>query len=86
MAARARPVGGAAARRDQRRHQPHLRGERERRVESYVLDRTDLDLYDKLVEVSFLARIRGMVTFDGIDPLLVQMADDVEQTRTLLGL
>jgi riboflavin kinase/FMN adenylyltransferase len=65
---------------------PTFAGERERRVESYVLDRTDLDLYDKVVEVSFVARIRGMVKFDGIDPLLEQMADDVEQTRTLLDL
>ncbi len=65
---------------------PTFAGERERRVESYVLDRTDLDLYDLLVEVSFVARIRGMVKFDGIDPLLEQMADDVVQTRTLLDL
>ena len=65
---------------------PTFAGDRERRVESYVLDHTDLDLYDKLVEVSFVARIRGMVTFDGIDPLLEQMADDVERTRTLLDL
>ena len=65
---------------------PTFAGERERRVESYVLDRTDLDLYDLLVEVSFVARIRGMVKFDGIDPLLEQMADDVAQTRTLLAL
>ncbi len=65
---------------------PTFEGERERRVESYVLDRTDLELYDLLVEVSFVARIRGMVKFDGVDPLLEQMADDVARTRTLLDL
>lgn len=58
---------------------------RERRVESYVLDRDDLELYDAPVTVEFIARIRGQVRFDGIDALIVQMRDDVEQTRRLLG-
>ena len=51
-----------------------------------VLDRTDLELYDELVEVSFVSRIRGMVKFDGVDELTETMADDVSRTRTLLGL
>ena len=63
---------------------PTFQGVRERRVESYVLDRTDLDLYGRLVEVSFVARIRGMVTFDGIDTLVATIRDDVERTRALL--
>ena len=48
---------------------PTFEGERDRRVEAYVLDRTDLELYDELVEVSFVARISGMVKFDGVDAL-----------------
>ena len=40
---------------------PTFDGERERRVESYVLDRDDLELYGVEVEVSFVARLRGMV-------------------------
>ena len=40
---------------------PTFDGERERRVESYVLDRDDLELYDVEVEVSFVERLRGMV-------------------------
>lgn len=64
---------------------PTFHGERDRRVEAYVLDRTDLDLYGEVVSVSFIAHIRGMVTFDGIDPLLEAIADDVEKTRSLLG-
>ncbi|RLV48886.1 bifunctional riboflavin kinase/FAD synthetase [Nocardioides mangrovicus] len=63
---------------------PTFAGERDRRVEAYVLDRTDLELYGVEVEVTFVARIRGMVRFDGVDPLLAQMADDVERTRQLL--
>jgi riboflavin kinase/FMN adenylyltransferase len=57
-----------------------------RRVESYVLDRDDLELYDAPISVEFVARIRGQVRFTDIDELIVQMADDVARCRTLLGL
>jgi riboflavin kinase/FMN adenylyltransferase len=56
----------------------------DRRVESYVLDRDDLELYDVLVEVAFVERLRGMVKFTSVDDLLVQMADDVARARALL--
>jgi riboflavin kinase/FMN adenylyltransferase len=64
---------------------PTFHGERERRVEAYVLDRTDLELYGAAVEISFVARIRGMVTFDGIEALVETIQDDVVRTRELLG-
>jgi riboflavin kinase/FMN adenylyltransferase len=64
---------------------PTFDGHRERRVESYVLDRDDLDLYDVEVEVSFVERLRGMVAFDSVDKLVAQMADDVDRARELLG-
>jgi riboflavin kinase/FMN adenylyltransferase len=64
---------------------PTFDGERERRVEAYVLDRTDLELYDELVEISFVARIRGMVKFEGVEALIETMAQDVVRTRELLG-
>jgi riboflavin kinase/FMN adenylyltransferase len=57
----------------------------ERRVESYVLDRDDLELYDVPVEVSFVQRLRGMERFAAVDDLLVQMADDVDRARKVLG-
>ncbi|MGN6251913.1 MAG: bifunctional riboflavin kinase/FAD synthetase [Marmoricola sp.] len=63
---------------------PTFDGHRERRVEAYVLDRDDLDLYDREVEVSFVARLRGMVRFEGVDALLTEMAHDVERTRAAL--
>ena len=63
---------------------PTFDGERDRRVEAYVLDREDLELYDVPVEVSFVARIRGMVRFDGVDALVETMRDDVRRTRALL--
>ncbi|HET8559992.1 MAG TPA: bifunctional riboflavin kinase/FAD synthetase [Marmoricola sp.] len=64
---------------------PTFVGERARRVEAYVLDREDLDLYGQVVEISFVARIRGMVRFDSVDDLVARMAEDVEQARTLLA-
>jgi riboflavin kinase/FMN adenylyltransferase len=63
---------------------PTFDGERERRVEAYVLDRDDLELYGEPVEISFVARIRGMVAFEGVDALVETMARDVERTRELL--
>lgn len=55
-----------------------------RQVEAYVIDETGLDLYGHHVEVRFVERVRGMTAFDGIDALLVQMADDVERSRAIL--
>ncbi|MET0523843.1 MAG: bifunctional riboflavin kinase/FAD synthetase [Nocardioides sp.] len=64
---------------------PTFDGERERRVESYVLDRDDLELYDVEVEVAFVDRLRGMVAFESVDKLVEQMHDDVDRARELLG-
>lgn len=63
---------------------PTFDGERERRVESYVLDRDDLELYGVEVEVAFIERLRGMVKFDGIDALIETMHGDVRRARELL--
>jgi riboflavin kinase/FMN adenylyltransferase len=64
---------------------PTFDGERERRVESYVLDRDDLELYGVQVEVSFVAKIRGMLRFDSVDDLVETMHGDVERTREVLA-
>jgi riboflavin kinase/FMN adenylyltransferase len=56
----------------------------DRRVESYVLDRDDLELYGVEIAVDFTHRIRGMVKFDAIEDLVVQMNDDVDRVRDLL--
>jgi len=64
---------------------PTFDGVRDRRVESYVLDRDDLDLYGVEVEVGFVERLRGMVAFEGIDKLVETMHDDVRRARALLG-
>jgi riboflavin kinase/FMN adenylyltransferase len=64
---------------------PTFAGERERRVESYVLGRDDLELYGVEVEVAFVARIRGMKRFDSVDHLVATMDEDCERARLLLG-
>ena len=48
--------------------------------------RRDLELYDEPVEISFVAHIRGMVRFDGVEALIETMRQDVERTREILGL
>src|SRR4051812_3501159 len=64
---------------------PTFDGVRDRRVESYVLDRTDLELYGVEVEVSFVERLRGMVAFDSVEALVEQMKADVARARELLA-
>lgn len=56
----------------------------QRRVESYVLGRTDLELYGAPVAVDFVAHIRGQVRFQGIDPLIEQIRDDVRRCHEIL--
>ena len=56
----------------------------ERRVEAYVLDRDDLDLYGEPVAVELVRRLRPTLRFDGIEPLVVQMRADVEECRSVL--
>lgn len=58
---------------------------RERRVEAYVLDRADLDLYDEVVVVELVERLRPTLRFDSVHALLEQMACDVRDVRGVLG-
>jgi riboflavin kinase/FMN adenylyltransferase len=56
-----------------------------RRVEAYVLDRDDLDLYGERVAVEFVERLRPTLRFDGVEALIEQMASDVARSRQVLG-
>jgi riboflavin kinase/FMN adenylyltransferase len=58
----------------------------DRRVEAYVLDRTDLDLYDDEVALELVERLRPTLRFDSVEALLERMARDVEDVRAVLGL
>ena len=56
----------------------------EQRVEAYVLDRTDLDLYGEQVALEFVERLRGTERFDSAEDLVAQMGRDVARARSLL--
>ncbi len=56
-----------------------------RRVEAYVLDRTDLDLYGDQVAVEFVERLRPTLKFDSVEELLAVMSDDVARCREVLS-
>ena len=59
---------------------------RETRVEAYVLDRTDLDLYGRVVRLEFVERLRGQRRFDDVDALVEQMGRDVTEAAARLGI
>lgn len=59
-------------------------------VESHVIDRPtedfgDFDLYGQQVVVEFVKHLRPMVAYRGIEALVDQMNEDVEQTRSVLA-
>ncbi len=60
-------------------------GHEPRRIESYVLDRDDLDLYGRPVAVEFVDRVRGQDTYDSVDALITQIRADVEHVRRVLA-
>ncbi|NED98511.1 bifunctional riboflavin kinase/FAD synthetase [Phytoactinopolyspora alkaliphila] len=55
-----------------------------RRVESYVIGRTDLDLYGDEVVVEFVDRVRPTLRFDSVDELITTMHSDVRAAQALL--
>ncbi|MHB8512969.1 MAG: bifunctional riboflavin kinase/FAD synthetase [Actinomycetota bacterium] len=54
-------------------------------VEAHVLD-FDGDLYGKTVELEFTHRLRDELRFDGPDPLIKAIEDDIARARQLLNL
>lgn len=56
----------------------------ERRVESYLLD-FEGDLYGEQVQIDFIDRIRPMIRFSSSEELVAEIAQDVSQTRRILG-
>jgi len=57
----------------------------QRRVEAYVLDRTDLDLYGEEVVLEFVERLRPTLRFDSVDELIARMHQDVAGVREVLA-
>jgi riboflavin kinase/FMN adenylyltransferase len=57
----------------------------QRRVEAYVLDRTDLDLYGERVAIDFVSHLRPTLRFESIEALVEQMREDVVRCREILS-
>jgi len=65
---------------------PTFDGVRGRQVEAYALDQVGLDLYTQKATIEFGWRLRDTLKFDGLDPLLEQMAKDCAKARELTEL
>jgi riboflavin kinase/FMN adenylyltransferase len=62
---------------------PTFEGDRARQVEAYAIDQVGLDLYDQGATIEFGWRLRDTLKFDGLEPLLEQMAKDCQRAREL---
>ena len=56
----------------------------QRLVEVYVLD-FDGDLYDQVIEVQFVKRLRAELKFENVNALVEQMKRDVAEARVVLA-
>jgi len=53
-------------------------------VEAYLLD-FDQDIYDEMLTLEFVDRLRDELRFDSVTALIEQIKRDVDQTRKILG-
>ena len=56
----------------------------DRSIEAYLLD-FDADLYGQTIQLDFVRRLRDELKFDTVDALLLQMEQDVKNTRHYLS-
>jgi riboflavin kinase/FMN adenylyltransferase len=54
-------------------------------VESHILDRDDVDLYDKVVTLEFVDFIRPAAKFNGVEDLVQEINRDLDKIRKILG-
>jgi riboflavin kinase/FMN adenylyltransferase len=52
-------------------------------LEVYLFDFAG-DLYGRVIDVEFVAKLRDEVKFDSLDALVAQMRQDAERARALL--
>jgi riboflavin kinase/FMN adenylyltransferase len=57
-----------------------------RLIEAHVLDRLDLDFYDKVVSLEYVDYVRPSVKFDGVESLVAEINRDLDKIRVLLAL
>lgn len=63
---------------------PTFDGVPEHQVEAHLFDQ-DLDLYGRVVELRFIAHVRPMLKFDGIDELVAALRRDDATIREILA-
>ena len=54
-------------------------------VEAHILDFPDTDIYDKILRIKPVQRLRGEAKFNSLDDLIVQMDKDCQKTRNILS-
>jgi riboflavin kinase/FMN adenylyltransferase len=59
-------------------------GEDARKIEVHLIGFSG-DVYGKLIEVEFVSRLRDTRPFNGVNELVAQLQQDVEQTKRVLG-
>lgn len=57
-----------------------------RLIEAHILDRDDVDLYDKLVTLEYVDFIRPSAKFDGVESLVAEINRDLEKIRQRLDI
>lgn len=57
-----------------------------RLAEAFVLDRKDLDLYDKVVDLEYVGFVRPAAKFNGVDDLVAEINRDIAKIRVALGI
>ncbi len=55
-------------------------------AEAFVLDRTDLDLYGKTVDLEYVGFVRPAAKFNGVEDLVEAIERDIAKVRDLLGI
>ncbi len=63
---------------------PTFDGEPALRVEAHLLD-LDRDLYDQVLQLEFLSRLRQEQRFDTIDALMLQICQDIRSAREVFS-
>ncbi|HPF78639.1 MAG TPA: bifunctional riboflavin kinase/FAD synthetase [Alphaproteobacteria bacterium] len=58
---------------------------KEGQIEAHILNFPDRDIYDKVLRVKPIERIRSEAKFGSLDDLIVQMEKDCEKTRQILS-
>jgi len=56
-----------------------------RLLEAHVLDRKDLDLYDKVVTAEYVKFVRPAAKFSGLEELIAAIGADCDQIRAILN-